>query len=219
MPKSLTYYNGTNLKHLKIVKLLSITTLYLFSFFLSFAQTYNLKPYQENKKWGYIDQNDSIVIPAKYNHATAFNEGLAAVRIDELFGYINTKGKTIIDFKYRSADNFKNGQARISMLPEHATVKDPDLPGFIIFYNIINKKGKVLLKWEFNYIAEFHDGLAMVYKGTYHKHISGFINTELRVVINLKYQNAEDFNNGKAKIKLNGKWGYIDKNGIEYFEN
>ncbi|MCD4744868.1 MAG: WG repeat-containing protein [Bacteroidales bacterium] len=240
------------MKNLKTTKLLTTALLCLFSVSLSFAQTPDLITYREGNKWGYINKRDSIVISAKYNYVNLFSEGLAAVRIDELFGYINAKGETIIDFKYEFADNFKDGQARVSMLPEGAIVTDPDLPGYIVFGNIIDKKGKPLLKWKYNYIAEFHEGLAMVYKGTYRDHISGYINKELKLVINLKYQKAENFNNDvaivtkenkmflintkgevisekfdrikpfydeKAKVKLNDKWGYIDKNGNEYFKN
>src|SRR5690606_8155405 len=31
------------------------------------------------------------------------------------------------------------------------------------------------------------------------------------VVIELKYENADDFYNGLAQVKLNGKWGVIDR--------
>ncbi|MCX7985750.1 MAG: WG repeat-containing protein [Bacteroidales bacterium] len=38
-------------------------------------------------------------------------------------------------------------------------------------------------------------------------------------VIPLKYDDAGYFSEGLARVKLNDKWGYIDKNGTEYWED
>jgi len=35
------------------------------------------------------------------------------------------------------------------------------------------------------------------------------------IVVFSKYEEASDFSEGLARIKLNGKWGYIDKTGKE----
>ena len=37
--------------------------------------------------------------------------------------------------------------------------------------------------------------------------------------IECKYDEVEEFSNGIAKVKLNGKWGFINKNGIEFWED
>lgn len=41
----------------------------------------------------------------------------------------------------------------------------------------------------------------------------GWIDKTGQVVIPLKYDDAESFENGKARVKLNGEWFYIDKQG------
>jgi len=47
----------------------------------------------------------------------------------------------------------------------------------------------------------------------------GFCDRNKKIIIPIKYDDAEDFLGELARVKLNGKWGYIDKNGVEYFED
>ena len=46
----------------------------------------------------------------------------------------------------------------------------------------------------------------------------GFINKTGKVVISIKYEEVHYFNNGLSDVKYQGKYGYIDKNGVEYWE-
>lgn len=41
----------------------------------------------------------------------------------------------------------------------------------------------------------------------------GFINEQQQWVIQPKFEDAKEFQNGKAAAKLNGKWGFINKRG------
>ncbi len=41
----------------------------------------------------------------------------------------------------------------------------------------------------------------------------GFINEKQQWVIQPKFEDAQEFQNGKAAAKLNGKWGFINKRG------
>lgn len=46
-------------------------------------------------KYGYIDKTGKVVIPAKYNFADDFKDGLAQVGTEDSAGYIDTSGKII----------------------------------------------------------------------------------------------------------------------------
>ena len=46
----------------------------------------------------------------------------------------------------------------------------------------------------------------------------GFVDQQGEVVIPLKYDEAGEFHKGLVKVELKGKWGYIDKNGNEYWD-
>jgi len=65
--------------------------------------------------------------------------------------------------------------------------------------------------FEYNAIAEFHEGLAVVTLNGKR----GFIDETGREVIAPRYEDAGIFSEGLAAVKQDGKWGYIDKQGRE----
>ena len=65
---------------------------------------------------------------------------------------------------------------------------------------------------DFDYIDNFHEGLARV---AVVGHGYGFVDSAMQVVIPFIYENAENFSDGRAKVKRDGKWLFIDKNGNE----
>ncbi len=82
--------------------------------FLSFAFAQNdnasLVPYRIGDKWGYATDGDArIKIPAKYDQAEWFSEGLAAVQLGSKWGYINEQGKLVIPIKFTVAKPFVKG--------------------------------------------------------------------------------------------------------------
>lgn len=70
---------------------------------------YSLVPYRQGSKWGYSDESRKIVLPAKYDEAQWFSEGLAAVRTGGKWGYINRSGKMVIPAKFTVAKSFRKG--------------------------------------------------------------------------------------------------------------
>lgn len=56
---------------------------------------------KENGKWGFVDKDGNLVVEAKYDKVTEFNEyGFAAVKINGKWGSINTQGKEVIEPSY-----------------------------------------------------------------------------------------------------------------------
>lgn len=53
-----------------------------------------------DKKFGYVDSIGRKIIPARYEEATPFKNGLAAVRMGKKWGVIDSAGKTIVPFSY-----------------------------------------------------------------------------------------------------------------------
>lgn len=60
--------------------------------------------FEENSKYGYRDENGTIVIPAKYEEAKDFKENHAVVKYSGFFGVINFSDEPVIDFAYTSID-------------------------------------------------------------------------------------------------------------------
>ena len=58
-----------------------------------------------DNKWGYADKSGNMVVEAKYDMVTEFNEyGYAAVQKDDKWGSINTKGEEIVEPTYKLND-------------------------------------------------------------------------------------------------------------------
>jgi hypothetical protein len=61
----------------------------------------------QNGKWGFIDKEGKIIIPAIYNKVEDFSNGFAAVLISGKWGFINKNGEIAVDPKYRKVGDFK----------------------------------------------------------------------------------------------------------------
>lgn len=60
----------------------------------------NLTTFKENNKYGYINKKGKVVIPAIYEYAYPFVNGMAYVELNGKSGFINKKGKEIIPIIY-----------------------------------------------------------------------------------------------------------------------
>ena len=57
--------------------------------------------YEKDGKYGFYHVGtEDIIIPAEYEKAWRFSEGLAGVIKNDLLGFINLKGETVIEFNY-----------------------------------------------------------------------------------------------------------------------
>lgn len=153
---------------------------------------------RKNGKWGIINMNGQMEIPCKYDSIGSFNYGLAPAKIGYKYVYINMQGKIVLAGDYDKAETFENGIAKV-------TKRDSTY--------MINTKGE---KVNVNVNqTEFHDGLCVVAKFVKEEAsiYYGYANEKMKLVIPYDYDEAYDFENGMALVKLGGKWGYIDTNG------
>jgi len=77
------------------------------------AQSGELKPFNENGKVGYKDENGNVVIQSTYEKGLEFSEGLAAVKQNGKWGYIDKTGKIVIPCEYIKVGKFSNGFAYV----------------------------------------------------------------------------------------------------------
>ncbi len=172
--------------------------------------------------YGCINKKGKEVVPLKYLNAFDFHEGLALVYDGYGYGYINKKGKEVIPLKYYYAENFNEGLAAVGK---------GDKCGYI------NKKGKVVIPFKYSEAKGFNEGLAEAYidgvgwatinkKGialySEPQEVDDkivFINKEGKKIVLTDYLSIDPFSEGLAFAKnKNGKWGYIDENGIPVTE-
>lgn len=167
-------------------------------------------------RFGFIDRTGKLVIgfdqlPETTVAVGEFHQGRAVIYLGKTkedvykgnmnytVGYIDEWGKIIIAPRFDVARDFSEGLAYVE---EDAT----GLKGFI------NRAGKVVIKLDGLMAKDFHDGRAAV--GTIDDHKKwGYIDRAGCVVVKPQYEFADDFSEGLAGVALDGKYGFINKQG------
>lgn len=170
-----------------------------------------------NGKYGFMGKDGKVVITPQYDYASSFSDGLAEVTLKGKRGFIDKDGKVIIDFKYHYIESFSEGVAPVKLDEK---------------WGYIDKAGNEIVTPHYDSVSSFSDGLARV--GFNNKY--GYIDKEGKVIIDLIYEDAGSFSamsrfvlgentkkwgfvygglfsEGLARVRLNEKWGFVDKNG------
>ncbi len=84
--------------------------------------------FEENSKYGYRDENEAIVIPAKYEDAKDFKGNFAIVKYNNNYGVINSSEGIIIDFIYTSIDEH-------NLFFECKTIQEHEPKEKVLWYN------------------------------------------------------------------------------------
>lgn len=164
---------------------------------------------EKKAKWGFIDKNGILVIPAIYDKVYFFSEGLAFVKKKGKYFYIDLDGNIKID-KILPSNNlnfhFSDGIAWIWDKKKG--------------YVAIDKSGHHLFNIDEFYrykVDAFHDGLSRIEKRAYKDfkdiYTYGFIDKIGAQVIDFKYDDAKNFSEKIAAVKSGNKWGMIDAKG------
>jgi hypothetical protein len=170
-------------------------------------------PYINASRVGYIDEMGKIVIPAHFDAAFDFSEGLAYVESKGVGAFINRQGQTVIKLPKRvsaSLDGFAYG-----FHEGRAAVRIDAGVGFV------DRAGRVLSKG-YTSVASFSEGLAavMVDRDSIAKY--GFINTKGDVVIPPRFDPVfarhnigalSRFSEGLASVRVGKEYGFIGKRG------
>ena len=177
---------------------------------LSFSEGLAAVKLSNSDKWGFIDKTGKEIIPAKYANVLSFSQGLAPIQIDNSdtsrWGFIDKTGKIVITAKYTFVAEFSEGLARITV-GTYPNIK----------FGFIDKTGKEIIPAKYDTAFTFSQGLAYVtITGK-----AGFIDKSGKEVIPIKYDNVWSFafqKEGFYGVILNGKKGFVDIYGNEYFD-
>ncbi|NEW84504.1 MAG: WG repeat-containing protein [Mariniphaga sp.] len=160
--------------------------------------------------WGYINSEGKQVIPFKYSNVKSFRGELAQVELNGKWGYINPHGIEVVPIKYDKVNVFSDGLAKVTL---------NDKSGFV------DKLGNEVIPLANIYLDSFKEGFAVI--GDYisefllidlNKYFPkqsqmkfGYIDKKGWKVIPYKFDEANNFYDGVAIIKLDGKFGLIQK--------
>ena len=148
-----------------------------------------------NKKWGFVNEKGTLVIPAVFDEAYSFDEGVSRVVRNDLYGLIDKKGKFIVPCQYKSIGFCVGGFFSVQDV-------ETDKKGFI------EKTGKIVVPIKYDSVGRFFDGMALVYKRNAG---CGYVDATGKEVIPLQYADGWAFEQGTVPVKKNDKWGFINK--------
>lgn len=150
--------------------------------------------YAENGKFGFIDDAGTVKIPAKFEYAEPFKNGLALVLKDDLYGYINKEGQLMINYHFEEAYDFDQGRAVV--------MKDE-------YYGLIDVSGNFILPPQYDDIGPFSDGLCYVETENGYQ----YYNLDGKLAFPFMFEEAFTFSNGIAQVSRSRKHGFIGKDG------
>ncbi len=123
-----------------------------------------------------------------------FHENLASAKIEDKYGFINSTGDIIIPFEYDSVNYFSNGYVGVCKNGK---------------WGIINKHNQLVISYKYDFaFAYYHTLFLVVQKGKIN-----YITRDENDFINFEYDEVDWFRSNYAKIRINGKYGYIDTLG------
>ncbi len=168
-------------------------------------------PFQQDELWGYRDSRGNVVIAPRYIIAHDFlRTGIAAVVDSQGWAYIDRDGEVVVRpfVVDNGPDYFMEGWARLI------------LDGKFGFFD---STGHIVIPPQFDFASPFREGRAAVATGcrvrwegemrVWEGGCWGFIDREGGVVIPLRYEAVEPFSGGQSRVKLQGHWITVDRNG------
>jgi hypothetical protein len=166
----------------------------------------------DKKKYAYglVTNKAKWILDTIWLDYVDYSEGLAYIMNKDERGYIDTNGKFV--FK------LEKGQAGYGFTEGLSPISDAKLGKF----GYINKKGKLVIPFEFEEAHNFSEGLAKVF--IYNKNDKvgafGYINKDGNVMIECKYEEATDFKEKRAFVAVSDPmdhkflWAVIDNDGV-----
>lgn len=192
-----------------------------------------LAPVLQDGRWGYIDTNGTLLLPAIYESEQAhpFSEGLAYV---DSIGFIDWSGEVVLTGDFASALSFSEGLAAVcytgadgralwgyvdrtgAPATEAQYVKAGRFCGGMAFVVPEEGRGHFIDRGLARFSAEifedslgFHEGLAAVKQDG----LWGFLNAEGGMAIPAQFDTAESFSDGLALVSTGADRFYIDTSG------
>jgi hypothetical protein len=146
-------------------------------------------------QYTFINEAGDVVGPTKFEEVKDFHEGIAAVRMNELWGYVDRDLSVLVEPRFRSAGDLSGGLAVVR-------------GSSASFY--VDRTGQVAIPGPFDEAGEFHEGLAVVYRNG----LASYIDKTGRQAVPGLYANSGRFFHGLGNVRRrDGRLAYIDRNG------
>ncbi|HOW52736.1 MAG TPA: WG repeat-containing protein [bacterium] len=194
--------------------------------------------FKKNKGyWGFIDTKGNEKIPLKYNYATDFSDGIAAVEKEGLWNFISLEGKALASEKLKKVDQQTqqgvwivediNGDKGLWSLAKGFSDMEYDEVGPFIsgqtirvrkkgLYGLIDTAGKEILPAQYEEINQCKDDSHFLIKN---KGLWGYGDALGDIIITPRYENACCFIDDRALV-VEDKDGplFVDLTGKTIFK-
>lgn len=182
---------------------------------------------EKDKKCGFIDKENNIVIPCMYEYVNSFEEdGTARVKMNGKYGYIDRYNNCMVPCIYESTVGSSNNTEEVKKNGKYGVITKKNNIVIPCIYESVNyfseglwtvkknkkwgvldKNNNIVVPIMYEEIESLREGLAAVKKGEKW----GFIDKGNNIVIPCIYEMVDDFREGLAKVRVGKKWGFIDK--------
>lgn len=161
----------------------------------------DLAIFSDVRKVGFIDKEGKVQIPARFDHARPFRDGLAAVCLCSTdhtegplcsealgkWGFIDTTGKLVIPYRFAAVSDFSEGLAAFQ---------------FEGRFGYINKAGDLAIAAKYKWQEAFSDGYARTDQGFIDK--SGALNFAAN------WPDSTSFSEKRCTWRKDGKYYLLD---------
>lgn len=156
-----------------------------------------------NGQWGFVNRKGEFRLPAVYEKATVFSEGMAwVIKKGNMPSAINEKGDVKISLRETTDVRvFHEGHAAFCANKKR-----------VLLWGFLDKNGNEAIKAQYRDVKDFRLGLAAVQDNS--TGMWGYIDLKGEVAIPHQYQEAYSFNDkGIALAKQNEQYLVIDRDG------
>lgn len=168
--------------------------------------------FESNGKFGYMDANQKIIIPATLDlkltsgePIPAFKNGLAAVRSNGKYGVIDSKGKLVVPYDYNSITLYSKSK-NVALVTKKENNKT--------FYGLLSTQNKVLIPVEYDDLSVDSNLVTVSQNYKY-----GLMDITGKKILPLEYKLVNTFSKSAAvKFEKDNKVGFTDSKGNLLFE-
>ena len=182
--------------------------------------------FPEDGKMCYVDLQGNKVIPALFDEAYPFEDGLALVENNGKRYYVNIKGETVLEPEFEDFGSFSEGLAwfekdgkygymdkegKIVIPPVHATMdsfKEGIAFSDLRYMKLIDRQGNPVEPSERWFLSQTEDEniSCLPYM---QDELFGFRDADNNVVIAPRFEDADFVIDGIARVRQNGLYGYL----------
>lgn len=186
-----------------------------------------LVPVRMGEKFGYVNLSGEVVIPAQFDGATWFRDGLARVECEDMIGFIDKQGVLRIPYRFVNTGSFDgeyckaaidwdgngliNRKGDFVVEPIYQSLSHMG-SGICVVVDRFDMEGivspeRVIIEPQFDRIRRMGDAYSLMSGGRY-----GLANND-GVMVFPKYNEISLLYNNIFSVRLDGKYGLIDING------